>query len=206
MKAGDSTNIDVRIKRLSRRILCDLAPSRDGLLRLSDYLRDQSDYFWSLASDIDRTVKGKLQKDPKWQRDRPKAAEIASEENRLREFIGRDVQKLEVLEKALTKFSFQKLLLLSPEEIGRKLDVDLETVKELWTALTRGKPGRPPQAKSRNFAQEAARLSEKGLSSGQIAQRKLPELYASDPDKASARVRSAINRSRKKLPTHENQN
>jgi hypothetical protein len=80
MSIADESNtketIDDRIKRISRKFLSDMSPSKERLLALRDYCWDMSDYLADCGDIVERELRKKRRTNPKWKRDRPKPSEI----------------------------------------------------------------------------------------------------------------------------------
>jgi hypothetical protein len=190
-------NIGKRIKRLAR-----LFPS--GLYSLTTRKRLQilRDWFWWLGDSIDRA----LAKRQRW-RVRPSGDKIKIFEECFKEYVGRDKQKLELLERLCDYFSIwikqfpTPILPGSPIDGSTSIKQDAGSLKELRSAvrvLLRGSPGRRPDETKQYLFKEASRLKEAGLSYAAIAHKLLPKLYESDSEKAKSRIKAGINRLKKR--------
>jgi len=191
--------IDDRIKRLSRKFLCDMAPERDKMLGLRDYYWAMSEYLAECGDCIERELRKKRRKNPKWKRDRPKPSEVRAEEEKLKSFIGHDVQKLELMEQFLSWFP---LVISDPMKAEHVLEQVSDSLngKKLQNAVrvfTRGKGGAPK--KNDDVMPKAYEMCRAGKKTDEIARECWPEAYKQNRFRATNRMKAALYRHKKRI-------
>jgi hypothetical protein len=196
---GTEETIDDRIKRIARTALSCMTLDRDRLLGFRNYLWDMSDYLGACGDNLDRELKKKRRANPKWKRDRPKPSAIGELETGLKSFIGRDLEKLELVEQILSWI--QPVIsnpTMAPQVVEQASDsLDVKKVRKIVRVLTRGKSGRPPTSddvKARAYA-----MQREGKTIGQIAHALWPDAYKENPAQARERMKSTLYRYKQRM-------
>ena len=194
----DTQTINDRIRRLSRKFLCAVAPDRDRMVSLRDYCWSMSAYLAECGDNIDRELRKRRRANPKWKSDRPKPSEIKAQEQQLKSFVGNDVERLDLVDDILFWLSlFMSDPIKAQQELERASDpANGKKLQQAVRVLMRRRGGAPK--KNDEVMPKAYEMYLAGKKIHEIARECWSNLYKEDRLKARNRMKTALYRHKKR--------